>query len=110
MASKTITCPVCKGTAVLKEKETELLEGLVVLKKDPYYYCQECREKFSTSTQVKKGLETLQKAFSFKRQVIKTGRSLAITIPTDLSEFYHLKKGSIVTLSPESGNKVEIVF
>lgn len=60
MAPKTIACPVCGGTAVLKEKETELLEGLVVLKKDDYYACQKCNEKFSTSRQVRKGVNSLK--------------------------------------------------
>ena len=110
MEKKTIKCPVCSETAELKEKETELLNGLAVLKKDRYYEWRKCREKFSTPRQVKTGLEQLKEAFSFKRQVIKTGRSLAITLPNDLIEFYKLKKGGTIKLIPESSKKITIIL
>ena len=80
-----------------------------MLTDDEFYRCEKCGEEFSTSEQVKKGEKRL-KEFFFQRQIIRTGRSLAITIPTDLTKFYNLHTGEKVKIIPESQTSVRIEF
>ncbi|MFH1588843.1 MAG: hypothetical protein ABIA76_05905 [Candidatus Diapherotrites archaeon] len=47
--------------------------------------------------------------FSFQRPVISTGRSKGVTFPSDLSEFYGLKKGKILRFIPESKKEMRVV-
>lgn len=52
----------------------------------------------------------LKTHFAFNRPIISTGRSLAITLPTDLVDFYKLKKGTTVRLVPEDNRTVKLVI
>lgn len=106
--AKEMKCPFCKSKAFLEQKETPLLNGLLVLKKDFFYKCSKCKEDFSTAEQVKAVSDELKKAFYFNRQVISTGGSLGITFPADLSDYYNLHKGEKVQLIPESRQEIKI--
>ena len=102
-----IDCYYCKGKAILKQRDLKLFEGKIVLKQQPYYQCLKCRRDFATSEQM---LETEKElnTFSVKRQIVETGRSLAITIPKEMAEFFELKKGSEIQLIPESKSILKI--
>ncbi len=102
-----IVCPFCKGNAKLVKKDINLLDGKIILKKEPYYKCNKCKEEFVTSKQMKETEKQINK-FYIDRPIISTGRSLAITIPTDIAKFYNLKKGEIAQLIPEDNNTLKI--
>lgn len=107
--AKEMKCPVCNGAAKLVTDDTELLGGKVVLKKNEFYKCEKCGEEFATAGQVRTAEQTLRKAFFFKRNLISTGGSLAITLPTDLSKYYSLKKGKSIELVPESEKEIKLI-
>ena len=46
--------------------------------------------------------------FVFQRPIINAGRSLAVTLPADLVQYYKLKKGEKIKLIPESKNEIRI--
>jgi len=101
MALKTkIKCPVCEGNAKLSKASLKMFGGLVMLKENPIYECEKCKEKFATGKMVDSTVEKARKEFSFARKLISTGGSLAITIPPDLAQFYKLKKGESIELVP----------
>ncbi|MDO8538263.1 MAG: AbrB/MazE/SpoVT family DNA-binding domain-containing protein [archaeon] len=108
MEKKEIKCHLCGGKAILKFDELKLDEGKIVIKNSPYYECQKCKEKFSTSEQMQELSEQINTKFSFKRPIINAGRSLAITLPADLVEYYDLKKGEKITLIPEGKKGIKI--
>jgi len=101
-----INCHLCSGKAILKFEEFELDNGKIVIKDSPYYKCSECKEEFSTSEQMNELSDQINNKFVFSRPIINAGRSLAITLPSDLVQHYHLKKGEKIKLIPE--NKKEI--
>src|SRR3989344_1474872 len=103
-----VKCHLCGGKAVLQFEELKLDEGKITIKDSPYYRCQKCKEEFSTAEQMKELDEQLQFRFRFQRSIIHAGRSLAITLPTDLVEFYNLKKGEKLTLIPDGKKQLRI--
>ncbi|MFH1239921.1 MAG: hypothetical protein V1672_01785 [Candidatus Diapherotrites archaeon] len=107
MEKEKIKCVFCEAEAELKYETIELLEGKVILKQQPYYKCKKCKKEFVTSEQMKETEKQLN-VFSVTRPIVSTGRSLAITIPTDLAKFYKLKKGEKVQLIPESKHLLKI--
>ena len=111
---KEMTCPFCRSTAKLTKYDAKLFNGELVVNGVPIYRCGDCGEEFSSSEMVDEGLRLAKEAFSkkgfnFQRQVISTGGSLAITLPTDLSKHYNLKKGSVVKVIPFSKNEIRIL-
>lgn len=100
-----IKCPACEGDAKLSKTSLELFGGTVSIKDNPIYECKNCGEKFATGQMADKTLEEAKKQFAFCRQIVSTGGSLAITIPTDLAKFYRLRKGEKIELVP-AGEKL----
>ncbi len=107
MEKKEVRCVFCGGNAELKYEEIKLLDGKVILKEQPFYKCRKCKKEFITSQQMRE-TEAQLNTFSVTRPVVSTGRSLAVTIPTDLTKFYKLKKGEKVQLIPESKHILKI--
>jgi len=107
MEKESIKCIFCDGTPELHCEEIELLDGKVVLKEQPYYKCKKCGKEFVTSEQMKE-TESQLNTFSVTRPIVSTGRSLAITVPTDIARFYKLKKGEKVKLIPENKHVLKI--
>ena len=103
-----IKCPVCSGYAVFSKENLELFGGLITLKNNPIYKCTKCRESFATGKIVDETLNKARKEFNFSRQIVSTGGSLAITLPTDLAKFYKLKKGEKVKLVPEGQSSIKV--
>ena len=107
MEKEKIDCVFCSEKAELKYETVELLGGKVVLKQQPYYKCKKCGKEFVTSRQMRETEKQIN-SFSVSRPIVSTGRSLAITIPTDLAKFYKLKKGGNVQLIPESRHMLKV--
>jgi len=107
MGKENVKCAFCKGETELKHENIELLGGRLVLKQQPYYKCLKCKEEFVTSEQMKETEKQIN-SFYVSRPIVSTGRSLAITIPTDLAKFYNLKKGEKVQLIPESRQMLKV--
>jgi len=105
---KKIECHLCKGKAVLEFEDLKLSEGKIIIKDSPYYKCLKCKEEFATSEQMHELSDQINTKFVFKRPIINAGRSLAITIPTDLAKFYGLKKGEKVSLIPEGKHSLKV--
>ena len=105
---KEINCHLCGGKAVLKFENLKLDKGKIILKDSPFYKCLKCKEEFATSEQMHELSEQINTKFVFKRPIINAGRSLAITIPKDLVEFYELKKGEKVSLIPEGKRTIKV--
>ena len=100
-AEKEIECHLCGGKALLQFEELVLSEGRVVIRQSPFYACQKCKEKFSTSGQMHELSHLLNQTFFFTRPIIHAGRSLAVTFPADLVQFSNLKKGEKIRIIPE---------
>jgi len=96
-----VKCIFCKGEAKLHYEDLNLLDGKMTLKGEPYYKCTVCKKEYVTSNQMK-GTEEKINSFYITRPVIATGRSLAITLPPDISNFYSIKKGTRIQIIPES--------
>ncbi|MBU2100420.1 AbrB/MazE/SpoVT family DNA-binding domain-containing protein [Candidatus Micrarchaeota archaeon] len=107
MEKKELECGFCGGKTELKCESLELLNGKVVLKQQPYYKCKKCKKEFVSSEQMKETEKQIN-TFYVSRPIVSTGRSLAITIPTDLAKFYDLKKGEKVQLIPESRHSLKV--
>ena len=107
MEEKKVNCVFCKGKAKLMHETIELLDGKVILKQQPYYKCVKCKKEFVSSKQMKETEKQIN-VFSFVRPIVSTGRSLAITFPTELTRFLKLKKGKKVQLIPESKQVIKI--
>lgn len=105
---KEITCHLCNGKAFLKFEELELDNGKIVIKDSPHYKCSECKEEFSTSEQMQELSEQINSKFVFSRPIINAGRSLAITIPADIVQYYKLKKGRKIKLIPENKKEIKL--
>ena len=105
---KEIKCVLCKSTAGLKFEELKLDNGKITIKDSPYYKCAKCGEEFSTAEQMQELSDQLNMRFKFKRPIINAGRSLAVTLPADLVEFYNLKKGEKIELIPENRHELRI--
>jgi hypothetical protein len=109
MGENEMNCRFCGGMASVCYEDLSLLGGKVVLKGEPYFKCIKCGKEFVTSEQMRE-TESKVSGFSFGKQVISTGRSLAITIPSEIVEFYSMKKGTKVRMIPENRNTMKIVF
>ncbi|MEK6972433.1 MAG: hypothetical protein AABW72_00095 [archaeon] len=105
-----IKCPICRGKAVLSKSSIDLFKGIITLKENPIYECIKCSEKFATGEIVDKTLEKAKKEFGFTRQIISSGGSLAITLPTDLSKYYGLEQGGKIKLVPKSEKELSIII
>ncbi|MFH1588771.1 MAG: hypothetical protein ABIA76_05535 [Candidatus Diapherotrites archaeon] len=105
---KEIKCHLCNGKAILKFEELKLDEGKIIIKDSPFYECIKCKEKFSTSEQMQELSNQINSKFVFKRPIINAGRSLAITLPSDLVNYYDLKKGEKIKLIPENRKEIRI--
>jgi len=103
-----IKCPVCSGKAVLSKENLELFDGLITLKNNPIYKCENCRESFASGKLVDETLNKARKQFNFSRRIVSTGGSLAITFPSDLTKFYKLKKGEKIKLIPEGERSLKV--
>lgn len=107
MAKEEMNCMFCEGNVELKHETIKLLGGKVILKDQPYYRCRKCRKEFVSSEQMGQ-TEKEVNTFSISRLIVSTGRSLAITLPKDIAEFYGLKKGEKVHLIPESKHVLKV--
>lgn len=105
-----IACVFCKGEANVAFEELNLLNGKITLRNQPYYRCNKCKKEFVTPEQMLQAEKELKTHFAFNRPVISSGRSLVITLPTDLVAFYKLKKGTTVKLVPEDNKTVKLVI
>ncbi|MEM0359863.1 MAG: AbrB/MazE/SpoVT family DNA-binding domain-containing protein [Candidatus Diapherotrites archaeon] len=103
-----IKCHLCNGKTELKSEELQLDGGRIIIKNSPYYECTKCGEKFATSKQMQKLSEQINTKFVFQRPIINAGRSLAITLPADLVQYYGLKKGNKIKLIPENKKEIKI--
>ena len=104
---KEMKCVFCNGKTELKHETIKLLDGKVILKQQPYFKCKKCKKEFVTSKQMRETEKQLN-VFSVERPIVSTGRSLAITIPTDIAKFYKLKKGEKIQMIPESKQILKI--
>jgi hypothetical protein len=107
MEKEEVKCVFCEGDAKLDYEEISLLNGKVILKEQPFYKCKECKREFVTGQQMR-DTEAQINTFSVTRPIVSTGRSLAVTIPTDIAKFYKLKKGEKVKLIPENKHVLKI--
>ncbi len=105
---KEIKCHLCEGKAVLKYEELKLDKGRIIIKNSPYYKCVECKEEFATSEQMHELSNKINTKFVFQRPIINAGRSLAVTLPADIVQYYKLKKGEKIKLIPESRKEIRI--
>ncbi|MFH1225191.1 MAG: YgiT-type zinc finger protein [Candidatus Diapherotrites archaeon] len=105
---KEIECHLCAGKAALKSENLELDNGKIVVKGSPYYRCVKCGEEFATSEQMHELSERINGKFVFSRPIINAGRSLAVTLPADLVQYYGLKKGGRIKIIPESRKELRI--
>lgn len=107
--NKKIICDVCGKEAILKYRDITLDNGKIIIKKEPYYECQKCKESFVTSEQMKELDKRLYNSFIFKRNVIVAGKSLAVTLPKDVVDYYKIKKGNKVSILTDS-KSIKIFF
>ncbi len=107
---KEIKCHLCNGVAVLKFEDLKLDNGRIIIKDSPYYECSKCGEKFSTSEQMHGLSNRINSKFVFQRPIINAGRSLAITLPSDLVQYYNLKKGEKIKLIPENRKEIKLAI
>jgi len=105
---KEISCHLCGGKALLHFEDLELNNGRIVLKGSPFYKCQKCGEEFATSAQMQGLSEQINTKFVFERPIINAGRSLAITLPADIVQYYKLKKGGRIKIIPENKKEMKI--
>ena len=105
---KEIKCHLCEGIATLKFEKLELDGGRITIKVSPYYKCGKCLEEFATSGQMQALSEQINERFTFERPIINAGRSLAITLPSDIVQFYKLKKGGKIRIIPENKRELKI--
>lgn len=96
-----IKCHFCGGVAVIKYEDIVIDDGKIIIKNEPYYECKKCKEQFCTSEQMFALDKRLHENFTFKRNIIAAGKSLAITIPSDIVTHYKLKKGKQVSILAE---------
>lgn len=104
-----IKCPICDGKAILSKSSLKLFNGAITISDNKMYKCEECGEKVATGKMIDKSMKKAGENFNFSKQIISTGRSLAITLPTDLLEFYKLRKGSKIRLVPSGKNEIRII-
>jgi len=105
---KEIECHLCKGNAKLRSENLKLDNGKIVIKDSAYYKCVKCGEEFATSGQMQELSKQINTKFVFERPIINAGRSLAVTLPSDLVHYYNLKKGGKIKIIPESRNELRI--
>jgi len=105
---KEISCHLCGGKAELMFEELLLDNGRIILRDSPYYRCKKCKEEFSTSEQMQLLSNKINSNFVFQRPIINAGRSLAITIPSDITQFYKLKKGMRIKIMPENRHTLKL--
>ncbi|MFH0714717.1 MAG: YgiT-type zinc finger protein [Candidatus Diapherotrites archaeon] len=105
---KAIKCHLCGGNAVLHFEELALDGGKIVIKESPYYKCEKCGENFSTEEQMQELSDQVNSKFVFKRPIINAGRSLAVTLPSDLVQYYKLKKGLKIKIIPKGKKEIQI--
>ena len=98
-----VKCPLCGSAALLSKSNLSLFNGTFTLKDNPLYHCIGCGEEFASGKMVDDSLKSARRQFSFKRQLISTGGSLALTFPGDLLQYYGLSSGSKVNYSPING-------
>ena len=107
MAKEKVEKCICGAPASLRVKERSLFGGKVVIKDYEFYRCERGHE-YLEEAQMSKHDAEFRRQYFVQRHVIKTGRSLAITMPPDFAEFYNLKKGKKVTIVP-AGRKEAIL-
>ena len=105
-----MSCPICEGEAKLVKETVKLFGGAISLKDNPIYECTKCKERFATGEMVDQTLQKAKSQFRFERKVVSTGGSLAITMPSDLSAYYKLKKGGKIQIVPQSAKEMKIVI
>lgn len=104
------TCWDCGKKMIKKNIEYNLYD--ILIGKFPAMVCETCKESFFSEeiskkiTQLvkEKGLWSLQA----KTKVGQAGQTLDIRLPKKIIEFIKLKKGTEVTITPESQNKIVI--
>ncbi len=104
-----ITCDSCGGEAILKYRDITLNDNKIIIKDEPYYECQKCKDCFVTNEQMKKLDKRIHESFIFKRNVIVAGKSLAVTLPADVVDYYKIKKGNKVSILTDS-KSIRIYF
>ena len=105
-----IKCHLCGGKAELKYENFKLDNGRITINDSPYYKCTKCKGEFSTSEQMHELSDLINNKFVFQRLIINAGRSLAVTIPSDLAQYYNLKKGEKIRIIPEGKKELKIMF
>ncbi|MFH1257053.1 MAG: hypothetical protein V1494_07240 [Candidatus Diapherotrites archaeon] len=105
---KEIECHLCGGKAQLRMEELSLDDGRITVRDSPYYACIKCKEEFATSEQMQDLSEQINTKFVFQRPIINAGRSLAITLPADIVQFYGLKKGKKIKIMPENKHTLKV--
>ena len=105
-----INCHLCGGKARLCFEDLPLDEGRIIIKDSPYYKCIKCKEEFATSEQMQELSDQINTKFVFQRPIINAGRSLAITLPADVVQYYKLKKGEKIKIIPESRKQLKITL
>lgn len=103
----------CANCNILMQKsilsEYEYLVGLP-LKNIPTYKCPRCKQIFFTEKQSasmeRKSQAMEQSRFGFERKITISGKSLAVTIPSELAEHLMLKQGSKVKIMPLSNETI----
>ncbi|MCX6802484.1 MAG: AbrB/MazE/SpoVT family DNA-binding domain-containing protein [Candidatus Diapherotrites archaeon] len=105
-----IRCHLCNGKAELQSEELQLDNGRITIKDSSYYKCTKCGEKFATSEQMQELSGQINTKFVFRRPIINAGRSLAITLPADIVQYYGLKKGNKISLIPDGKKEIKIAL
>ena len=107
MKENTLYCAPCNTEmklVILPKYEFE--EGCPIFHV-PTYQCPSCKDIFFTEEQsdaMEEMTDEIQKkSFGFERKVTISGKSLAVTIPTDLAGHLHIKAGTKVRILPAKG-------
>ncbi len=109
MEKKKVETCICGSTAELCVKEKTFFGGRVVLRNYEYYRCKRGHE-YLTSEQASRHDEEFRRQYFVHRQIISTGRSLAVTFPSDFVDFYNLKKGKKITIVPAGKKEALLRF
>ncbi len=100
---------ICGAVAELRTRNESFFGGKIIVKGQEYFRCKHGHE-YLTSEQATRFEKQFKNQYFIQRQIIETGRSLAITLPRDFVDFYNLKKGSRFIILPHGKKEAIIRF
>ena len=106
------TCWECEKK-MIKKNVAYSLYGKVI-GTFPALVCESCKESFFSEETSKKITQLLKEkklwGLQAKTKIGQAGKTLDIRFPKKIIEFTNLKKGTEVTITPESPNKIVITL